>query len=165
MKPEQNNILDKIDHRDGLTVPDGYFADFASRMAASLPERPELEKPKAAAPRSTWHRVRPYVYMAAMFAGVWCMLKMFTMFTGTSDGLSIDDHPGLANAVSNEQFVEDYIISDISDWDIYNSMVEDSIDMTAIGDSLLLIDEDFMLPIDEAIPGDEEDDAQPILPQ
>ena len=31
------DILEKVNRNDGMTVPDGYFDDFASRMAASLP--------------------------------------------------------------------------------------------------------------------------------
>ena len=27
----------------GMTVPEGYFADFAERMSSQLPERPEAE--------------------------------------------------------------------------------------------------------------------------
>ena len=42
---EENSILAKVNHRDGLTVPDGYFADFAASMADKLPKRPELEAP------------------------------------------------------------------------------------------------------------------------
>ncbi len=38
------DILEKVNRNDGMTVPDGYFDDFAARMAASLPER-EWEKP------------------------------------------------------------------------------------------------------------------------
>ena len=32
------DILTKAARNDGMTVPDGYFDDFAARMAASLPE-------------------------------------------------------------------------------------------------------------------------------
>lgn len=63
------HILDKVDHKDGLTVPEGYFADFVKQMAASLPEN-DLESSQSEstlkAPRTLWHRIRPYVYMAAM---------------------------------------------------------------------------------------------------
>ena len=31
------DILTKAARNDGMTVPDGYFDDFAARMAASLP--------------------------------------------------------------------------------------------------------------------------------
>ena len=126
---EESNILSKLKRKDGMTVPDAYFDDFAKRMEASLPERPEIEGKQARTRKFTmWQRVRPYVYMAAMFAGVWCMLKMFMLMTNTGhSGLSIDSNPTLANAVENEQFVEDYIIDDVTNWDLYNSMVEDSI--------------------------------------
>lgn len=133
-----DNNLFKIDngpHADHLTVPDGFFADFNKRMAASLPDRPALQKP-AAAPRTLWQRVRPYAYMAAMFAGVWCMLKVFTLFTNHNNELSIDSHPALATAVANEEFVEDYIIDDISEYDIYYSMSEEDMNTEALEDSL-----------------------------
>ena len=51
---EMKDILEKVNRNDGMTVPDGYFDDFATRMAASLPEM-EWEKPSAhVVPRSFW---------------------------------------------------------------------------------------------------------------
>jgi hypothetical protein len=74
--------------------------------------------------------------MAAMFGGVWCMLKMFTLMSSTEGDLSINGNTVLANAVSNEQFVEDYVIDDVSNWDIYDYMLEDSIDVYNLQDSI-----------------------------
>ena len=55
-------------------IPEGYFKSFQNRMMESLPEYPEAPaKPQL----SVWHRVRPYVYLAAMFAGIWCMMQIF----------------------------------------------------------------------------------------
>jgi hypothetical protein len=134
---ENKDILNKINRHDGLTVPDGFFKDFAAQMADKLPERPELESPESVvAPRSFWHRVRPYAYMAAMFAGVWCMLKMFTLMSSSESDLSITGNPALASAVCDEQFVEDYVIDDVSNWDIYDYMIEDSIDVYNLQDSI-----------------------------
>lgn len=115
---EDNDILNRIDHRDGMTVPEGYFAEFAQRMAASLPvtEFEESEKEKLRhRPRSLWQTIRPYVYMAAMFAGVWCMMKMFTAITTPSEGFA--SSPTLAEAMDNEIFVNDYIIDDVDQWE------------------------------------------------
>lgn len=155
---ENSPLLDKISRKDGLTVPKDYFADFEKRMADSLPYRPELEERRIEAPRTFWQRVRPYVYMAAMFAGVWCMIKMFSLMSAP-DTMSIDNHPSLATAVENAQFVEDYVIDDISDYDIYDSMFADSIDMENIGDSLNAID----MATEPEVEVPEGDDA-PILP-
>ena len=67
-------LLDEIGRKHGMKVPGNYFADFTEKMTESLPERefPELVQP------SLWLRVRPWIYMAAMFAGIWLMMKMFT---------------------------------------------------------------------------------------
>ena len=62
---KKSDILTKVGKDAGFNVPEGYFADFAKKMAASLPEKqiPAKRKP------TRWLRIRPYVYMAAMFAG------------------------------------------------------------------------------------------------
>lgn len=138
---------------DGFTVPDGYFEDFARRMSEKLPRREELETPVKVLRPTLWTRVRPYVYMAAMFAGVWAMLHLFTTLTnsGADNGLSIENNPELARAASNEQFVEDYVIDDVSTWDVFDSLVADSVDMYALSDSLYNAnpDPDSALPYDE----------------
>lgn len=129
---EDNDILKQIGHRDGMTVPDGYFADFAARMAAELP-RTEFEE--SAHPgriidqRTLWQKVRPYVYMAAMFAGVWCMMKMFSTFTGKNE---LSPSPILAEALSNEIFVNDYIIDDMDERELMDQMIEDGFDLTSL---------------------------------
>ncbi len=66
-------------------MPDGYFDSLSSRIEAKLPPYPEAPK---AEPLSRWHRIRPYVYMAAMFLGIWCMMKMFHEMTNRP--LSLD---------------------------------------------------------------------------
>jgi len=138
-----DDILKQIDRHDGMTVPDGFFEDFAARMEAVLPPRPEAEEPRRIEPKTVWQRVRPYVYMAAMFAGIWCMLKMFTMMGPGNIDLSIDKNHILTDALSDENFVYDYIIDDINERELFDEMYSDSIaveDMTPV-DSLLGIDE------------------------
>ena len=128
----------KLPRKDGMTVPDGYFADFASRMAASLPERPEIEgrdggsEPSS---RTVWQRIRPYVYMAAMFGGVWLMLKLFTMLTATTP-VPFDSNPIVAEALSNDTFVNEYIISDLNQWDLYDDLIEEGINPDSFLDSI-----------------------------
>lgn len=124
---KHNGILDKIDRNDGMTVPNGYFDEFKQHMAESLPDRPELNPGVLAAPRTTWQKLRPYVYLAAMFAGIWCMLQMFTMLADTSQ-TTLDNNPVIAEALSNDDFVNEYIISDINQWDYYDELMEDGID-------------------------------------
>lgn len=138
---KQPDILTKLGRHDGMTVPEGYFESFAARMAEALPERPELTDP-AVAPRTLWQRVRPYVYMAAMFAGVWCMLKMFALMSG-SPAQPLDTNPIIAEAMGNDAFVNEYVIDDLSQWDLYDDMMDEGIAPAALAaDSLIFADED-----------------------
>ena len=130
------DILKKINRNDGMTVPEGFFEDFAAKMEAMLPERPEAEQPRRIEHRTTWQRVRPYVYMAAMFAGIWCMLKMFTMMGPGNIDLSIDKNHILTDALSDDNFVYEYIIDDLNDSELFDEMYNDSIsveDFTPVG--------------------------------
>ena len=125
----------------GLKVPDGYFDDFCRKMSVALPYRQEIEDleaaDKALQPKTFWAKIRPYVYMAAMFAGVWCMLQMFASLTGTGKLKPMDDNPIMANALSDDNFVMDYIYDDISSWDVLDEMLEDdSIDAENIMEGL-----------------------------
>lgn len=110
----------------GMTVPEGYFADFAARMAASLPARPELEGMDEGERRTgIWARIRPYVYMAAMFAGVWLMLQMFTMITDYGRLQPMDSNPVLAEALSNDAFVYDYLVDHVDTWSLVDEMYDE----------------------------------------
>ena len=65
-------LLDEIGRKHGMKVPGNYFADFTEKMTESLPERefPELVQP------SLWLRVRPWIYMAAMFVGAALIIRV-----------------------------------------------------------------------------------------
>jgi hypothetical protein len=78
MKQEESPILKKLGKEPGFNVPEHYFADFSKNLMDSLPEVEITEEVKP----SRWVRLRPYVYMAAMFAGIWCTMKVFTGFGG-----------------------------------------------------------------------------------
>lgn len=132
---QEKTILDEKAPRDGMTVPDGFFADFAARMALSL-EKTEFEEQAspvpAIKPRSWWERVRPYAYMAAMFGGVWCMLKMFTLMTASPDQLT--PSPTLSKALANEVFVNEYVMPDITQYDIMSQMMDEGFDLDQLSD-------------------------------
>lgn len=128
MKPGKENILDKIGRNDGMTVPEGYFDDFQRRMEAMLPTNAAAESTVAVrAPRSFWERVRPFAYMAAMFAGIWCMIKMFAMLSGGAVDLSIDNNEVLTRALSDDNFVYEYLRDDVNDREMFEEMYLDSI--------------------------------------
>ena len=72
MKTEQNN-LDRLKGKNPFTVPEGYMEGLTANIMSQLPERePEEEVKKV----SLMDRVRPWLYMAAVFAGLGLFFKM-----------------------------------------------------------------------------------------
>lgn len=130
----RENILSDIDRQSGMTVPPGYFESFTAKMIQELPVRDEAERPNAVIlPSPTlWTRIRPYVYLAAMFAGIWCMLKMFTLMSSPSDNASVDKNPILAEAFRDDTFINDYITDDIDEFELLDEMIEDGFDTSLL---------------------------------
>ena len=123
MKQEQD-IFDKIGKDPGFRVPEGYFADFTKKMTESLPEKTFKKEPKP----TKWVRIRPWVYMAAMFGGIWCMMQIFAdMKDAVSHNLGYN--PEIADAMNDEKFVDDYMmLGEISYYDLLDEMYNEGVD-------------------------------------
>ena len=126
MKSE-NDILSKLGNDSGMKVPEGYFADFASRMAKELPTQDfENEQSPKVFPRSRWQQMRPYIYLAAMFMGIWCMMKMFNFMQPADTNLLIDSNPTLISALNDDAFAEDFYYEEyIDDSEILEDMYDE----------------------------------------
>lgn len=101
---QEDQLKRKYGTDPGLKVPDGYFEELNSRIMAGLPPYPERERE---VPMSLWQRVKPYAYLAAMFAGIWMMMKVIHGVSG-SEAVSLDNPPA-AIASAMEQETEEYI--------------------------------------------------------
>lgn len=134
---ENNDILDRIGRRSGMTVPEGYFDSFVAKMSESLPDT-AMQQPDIEPKRSFWHRMRPYAYMAAMFAGIWCMMKMFGLLSGPGPDLTdINNYPGVMTALNDITFVNDYIYPSVDQYELMEDLYIQS------GDSIDDLDTDL----------------------
>lgn len=69
------NKLEEIDRkRNPFKVPDNYFARLNEEIMNHLPEKENV------APRTVplWEKVKPWVYMAAMFVGLYITIQFLT---------------------------------------------------------------------------------------
>jgi len=123
MKNDDSTLLNKYGKNPGFKVPENYFADFNQRMAEMLPD---VEITPVDAKPTMWQRLKPLVYMAAMFAGVWCMMSVFSHFSNTS---SLQSIKAVAEQLYDDNNVDEFIMSgSVSDYDILN--YEDSVMMS-----------------------------------
>ena len=71
---KEDNILKKAGTDNPFSVPDHYFEDFSRNLMAKLPEKEPLPLPEEPTP---WQRVKPWIYMAAMFCGIMLSVRVF----------------------------------------------------------------------------------------
>ena len=123
MKHEDSTILNKYGKDPGFKVPENYFEDFNKRMVEMLPD---VEITPVDVKPTMWQRIKPLVYMAAMFAGVWCMIQVFSNFTNSGN---LDSVRAVAEKLQDDKDnVDDFIMSGVSDYDILS--YEDSVAMS-----------------------------------
>ena len=71
---KEDNILRKVGTGNPFRVPGHYFEDFTQELMSKLPEK----EPISIVPEPTlWERVKPWVYMTAMFCGIMLSVRIF----------------------------------------------------------------------------------------
>ena len=121
MENENSDILSKIGKDTGFKIPENYFEDFQARLEQKLPPLQFQSEKKP----SLWVKVRPYVYLAAMFAGVWCMMKVFSDLNQRISTTQSQVQT-IAEGFQDDAIVEEFIMSgDVSEFDILT--YEDSV--------------------------------------
>lgn len=71
---KEDNILKKAGTDNPFSVPDHYFEDFSRNLMSKLPEKEPLPLPEEP---TLWQRVKPWIYMAAMFCGIMLSVRVF----------------------------------------------------------------------------------------
>lgn len=90
---EDMNLKNKFGTENHFTVPEDYFKNLVPNIMEQLPEVEENPAP----PIRLWDRIKPWMYMAAMFMGLF-----FTIRAVVGNGSSINGE----DTLNNEQFTE-----------------------------------------------------------
>ena len=107
---EEDNILKKVGKENVFRVPDGYFENLTSEVMSRLPEK---ETPAIIKREPTkWERIKPWVYMTAMFAGAALIIRV-----ASTDRTPVNNRM----AMDETEVVSDEYISAVLD----NSMLDD----------------------------------------
>ncbi|WP_297902641.1 hypothetical protein [uncultured Parabacteroides sp.] len=85
MKKEENN-LDRLKGINPFVVPEGYMEGLTERIMSQLPEKQEERGRQI----SLMDRVRPWLYMAAVFAGLGLFFKAIVGIDGSGDSTASD---------------------------------------------------------------------------
>ena len=71
---KEDNILKKVGTQNPFRVPEHYFDNFTEEMMSKLPEKEPLS---FSAEPTLWQRVKPWLYMTAMFCGIMLSVRIF----------------------------------------------------------------------------------------
>ena len=118
MEKEQNN-LDRFKGKNPFTVPDGYMEDLTANIMSRLPEKPQVEVKKI----SMMDRMRPWLYMAAVVAGLGLFFKAIVGIDGDqskTDTLLVQSNDASATIsaiqdAENEEYLE-YLEAQYTDY-------------------------------------------------
>ncbi len=111
-----NKRYDKIEEagkKSPFKVPEGYFEGLTDQIMDRLSEV-EVEQPKIP---SAWDRMKPWIYMAAMFVGIALIFKMFNGDSNQTDKLTVSNNiqqklPVSFNEREIDEDVYDYLESE-----------------------------------------------------
>ncbi|MBR5540975.1 MAG: hypothetical protein IKU64_01240 [Bacteroides sp.] len=71
---KEDKLLRKVGTSNPFRVPEHYFENFTQELMSKLPEK----EPMPLMPEPTlWQRVKPWVYMTAMFCGIMLSVRIF----------------------------------------------------------------------------------------
>lgn len=121
---EENKILSKVGKRNPFKVPDGYFTDFTQELMSKLPEKENLYTNQEV---TLWQRVKPWIYMTAMFCGIMLSVRMFV------DKPNQDEFPAISQSIIDSLSDEEWQIiiehSLIDEYTLYQYLT-DNIEIT-----------------------------------
>ncbi len=110
MKKELNN-LDRLKGKNPFTVPDGYMEGLTSRVMDRLPEK-KYEVPRKV---TVGERIRPWAYLAAVFAGLGLFFRVLVGFdgsdqpAGSTTDLLVQSYPSQTLSAIQSEEDEEYL--------------------------------------------------------
>ena len=121
---EEDELLRRCGTKPPFTVPEGYFENFAKELMDKLPE-----KDTATAMPNTptmWERIKPWVYMAAMFCGLMFSIRVVV-------GPQQKEAP-LFSTAETEEFSDEYMESILDhsmmdDYTLYQYLTDADMDL------------------------------------
>ncbi len=117
---EESNLLKKVGAKNPFKVPDRYFENFSSELMNKLPEKDTLIISQEI---TLWQRIKPWLYMTAMFCGIMLSVKIFV---GSPES---NEFPMISESIINNLSDEDWELivkqSMIDDYTLYQYLTDE----------------------------------------
>ena len=121
MEKERLYKIDERQARRPFTVPEGYFDNLTQNIMAALPEQESIYSTKITV--TPWMRIRPYLYAAAAFAGIFFCIKAavgINSRNNTVDVAQIEE-----TTIYSDEYIDSFLeTAMIDDYTLYYTFVE-----------------------------------------
>ena len=121
MNKEVKYKIDEREPRRPFSVPEGYFENLTQNIMAALPEQEPLYSTSIVV--TPWMRIRPYLYSAAAFAGIFFCIKAAVGISSTNNqaGMTQTQETTIYSDEYIDSFLETAMIDDCT---LYYTLVE-----------------------------------------
>lgn len=111
---EEEYILKKVGTGNPFKVPEQYFENFSQELMDKLPEKDHLPVTQEI---TLWERVKPWIYMTAMFCGIMLSVRIFVGTTPKEELPIISEN--IIENLSDEEWEIIMKRSAIDDYSLY----------------------------------------------
>ena len=121
MEKERIYKIDEHQPRRPFTVPEGYFENLTQNVMASLPEQESIYSTTIKV--TPWMRIRPYLYAAAAFAGIFFCIKAAMGINARNNATQV----ALAEetTIYSDEYIDSFLeTAMIDDYTLYYTLVD-----------------------------------------
>ena len=122
MEKEKIYKIDEREQRCPFTVPEGYFDNLTQNIMAALPEQESVYSTSITV--TPWMRIRPYLYAAAAFVGIFFCIKAAVGITSRNNGAA-EMAQAQETTIYSDEYIDSFLeTAMIDDYTIYYTFVE-----------------------------------------
>ena len=120
MEKEKIYKIDEREVRRPFTVPEGYFENLTQNIMASLPEQESIYSTNIVV--TPWMRIRPYLYAAAAFAGIFFCIKAAVGINSRNNALEVAQEE---TTIYSDEYIDSFLeTAMIDDYTLYYTLVD-----------------------------------------
>lgn len=120
MKKEIKYKFDEREPRRPFTVPEGYFENLTQNIMSALPEQESIYSTTITV--TPWMRIKPYLYAAAAFVGIFFCIKAAV---GIAPSSQQDVQMAQETTIYTDEYIDSFLeTAMIDDYTLYYSLVE-----------------------------------------
>jgi hypothetical protein len=121
MNKEVKYKIDEREPRRPFSVPEGYFENLTQNIMAALPEQEPLYSTSIVV--TPWMRIRPYLYSAAAFAGIFFCIKAAVGINSRNNASEVAQTQ--ETTIYSDEYIDSFLeTAMIDDYTLYYTLVD-----------------------------------------